>query len=71
MLVLLTVREKPQAEEVEKRIEIPALTPVNQVILVGSNNARPVSSDSHNLSQAHCVLSSVWQDVYDVHHFHP
>ena len=60
MLVLFTVREKPQAEEVAKRIEIPALTPVNQVILVGSNDAGPVGSDSHNLSQAHCVLSSIW-----------
>lgn len=60
MLVLFTVREKPQVEEVAKCIEIPALTPVNQVILLGSNDAGPVRCDSHNLSQAHCVLSSIW-----------
>lgn len=60
-----------QAAEVAQGAEIPALIPINQVILVDSNDVVTVRSDCRNLCETHCVLRSVWKDVYNWYHLRP
>lgn len=60
MLVLFIAREKSQAREVAKGLEIPDLTPINQMIPVGNDNVGTVCRDSYNLAKVCRVLSRVW-----------